>query len=95
MLSGVGCVAKRSGDVGVFGVPEDAGNGCFQGDEEEQEEVIVARHGRGCQRLGWMLRWMTQRLWPGDSGRRRVVAVMIGKEWAFVAVWIEVNGPRV
>ena len=73
MLSGVGCVAKRSGDVGVFGVPEDAGNGCFQGDEEEQEEVIVARHGRGCQRFGWMLRWMTQRLWPGDSGRRRVV----------------------
>jgi len=52
MLSGVGCVAKRSSDVGVFGVPEDAGHGGFQGGEEEQEKVIVVRHGR---RVGWML----------------------------------------
>lgn len=59
MLSGVGCVAKRSSDVGVFGVPEDAGHGWFQGGEEEQEEVIEVRHGRECQRFGWMLRWMT------------------------------------
>ena len=104
MLSGVGCVAKRSGDVGVFGVPEDAGHGGFQGDEEEQEKVIEVRHGRGCQRLGWMLRWMTQRLWPGDSGRRRVVAVMIGKsgpsllfelrsmDHVFDVVWLLVSG---
>ena len=40
MLSGVGCVAKRGGDVGVFGVPEDAGRGGFQGGEEKQEREV-------------------------------------------------------
>ena len=55
MLSGVGCVAKRSSDVGVFGVPEDAGHGGFQGGEEEQEKVIVVRHGR---RVGVDAGWL-------------------------------------
>ena len=40
MLSGVRCVAKRSGDVGVFGVPVDAGRGGFQGGEEKQEREV-------------------------------------------------------
>jgi hypothetical protein len=45
-----------------------------------------------------------QRLWPGDSGRRRVVAVMIGKsgpsllfglrsmDHVFDVVWLLVSG---
>ena len=40
MLSGVGCVAKGSGDVGVFGVPEDAGRGWFHEGEEKQERKV-------------------------------------------------------
>ena len=40
MLSGVGCVAKGSGDVGIFGVPEDAGRGWFHEGEEKQERKV-------------------------------------------------------
>jgi len=40
MLSGVGCVAKGGGNVGVFGVPENAGRGGLQRGEEKQEREV-------------------------------------------------------
>ena len=94
MLSGVGCVAKGSGDVGVFGVPKDAGRGRFQESEEKQEEVIVARHDRGCRRFGVGVT-VDEALAAGEFWSSSCRRCNNREEWAFVAVWIEVKGLRV
>jgi len=76
MLSGVGCVAKGGGDVGVFGVPEDAGRGGFQGGEEKQErEVWPPRWQHG------FFLWCGKRKSVCNSNKIHLCSVLLCAVW--------------